>query len=67
MIFGVIAVDDAKEFNVILGPFVTRVTAATPTTNDRPNGSATPVPTAPRPRRVVGQFSVLGKRADHPQ
>ena len=27
--FGVIAVDDVKEFNMILGPFVTLVTAAT--------------------------------------
>ena len=28
VIFGVIAVDDVKEFNVILGPIVTKVTAA---------------------------------------
>ena len=28
VIFGVIEVDDVKEFNVILGPFVTLVTAA---------------------------------------
>ena len=42
-------------FNVILGPFVAVEAFATPTTNDRPDGSATSVPTVPRLPQGSGQ------------